>query len=405
MQMLVSLTEMSSPANCEAIFVAMHATEKVRPAIVSPRGLALGYPMFAQVKFESALVGLVCIAIACMNGRASAVTAEGARKCAALTAKAYPPQVPGNPAAGLAKGTVQSKRDYFNKCVANGGNMDDDAPKHPPLPPSRGAASVPQRDRTSELSQSLCPLIQSVAAQNELPVEFFARLIWQESRLRPDAVGPVTRSGKRAQGIAQFMPATAAERFLLDAFDPAQALPKSAEFLRELRAQFGNLGLAAAAYNAGPKRVQEWLRGKRTLPSETLAYVRSVTGHSAEEWKRPDARTWQVSISSDTPCVETTKVAAKPAPAAPSAPPEQSAAWAVQLIGDRLESNALSGYAQLQKKYQPILGGREPLVMRTTMGNTAIWHRISIAAGTREAAETLCSRLRAAGGSCLVQSM
>ena len=178
--------------------------------------------MFAHVKFESALVGLVCIAVGCINGRASAVTAEVARKCAALTAKAYPPQVPGNPAAGLAKGTVQIKRDYFNKCVANGGNMDDDAPEHPPLPPSHGAASVPQRDRTSELSQSLCPLIQSVAAQNELPVEFFARLIWQESRLRPDAVGPVTRSGKRAQGIAQFMPATAAERFLLDAFDPAR---------------------------------------------------------------------------------------------------------------------------------------------------------------------------------------
>ena len=200
------------------------------------------------------------------------------------------------------------------------------------------------------------------------------------------------------------MPATAAERFLLDAFDPAQALPKSAEFLRELRAKFGNLGLAAAAYNAGPQRVQDWLSGKRTLPSETLAYVRSVTGHSAEEWKRPDARTWQVSIASDTPCVGTTKLAAKPAPAAPSAPPAPSAAWAVQLIGDRLESNALSRYAQLQKKYQAILGGREPLLVRTTMGNAAIWHRISIAADTRDAAETLCSRLRAVGGSCLVQS-
>src|SRR5215475_5108501 len=246
--------------------------------------------MFRNVKFESALVGLVCIAVGCMNGRASAVTAEVARKCAALTAKAYPPRVPGNPAAGLAKGTVQSKRDYLNKCVANGGNMADDAPEQLPLPPARPPASVPERDRTNELSQSLCPLIQSAAVQNELPVEFFARLIWQESRLRPDAVGPLTRSGKRAQGIAQFMPATAAERFLLDAFDPAQALPKSAEFLRELRAKFGNLGLAAAAYNAGPQRVQDWLSGKRTLPSETLAYVRSVTGHSAEEWRRPEAR-------------------------------------------------------------------------------------------------------------------
>src|SRR5262245_22284110 len=351
--------------------------------------------MFAHVKFGSALVGLVCIAVGCMNGEASAVTAEVARKCVALSAKAYPPQVRGNPAAGLAKGTVRFKRDYFNKCVANGANME---------PPSGGAASVSHRDRVSELSQSLCPLIKSAATQNELPAEFFARLIWQESRLRPDVVGPVTRSGKRAQGIAQFMPATAAERFLLDAFDPAQALPKSAEFLRELRAKFGNLGLAAAAYNAGPQRVQDWLSGSRTLPSETAAYVRSVTGHSAEEWKRPDARTWQVSIASDTPCVETTKLAVKRAPAAPSAPPAPRAAGAVQLIGDRLESNALSQYAQLQRKYQAILGGRKPLLVRTIMGNAAIWHRIRIAAETREVAETLCSRLRAAGGICLVQS-
>jgi hypothetical protein len=64
-----------------------------------------------------------------MKGGASAVTAEVAKKCAALTAKAYPPRVPGNPAAGLAKGTAQSERDYFNKCVANGGNMDDNVPE------------------------------------------------------------------------------------------------------------------------------------------------------------------------------------------------------------------------------------------------------------------------------------
>src|SRR6516165_11299203 len=260
----------------------------------------------------------------------------------------------------------------------------------------------PDVDRTSR--ESICLMVEAAARANNLPAEFFARIIWQESRFQSDAVGPMTRRGTRAQGIAQFMPGTAAERAVLDPFDPVQALPKAAEFLAELRGKFGNLGLAAAAYNAGPQRVQDWLSGKRTLPSETLAYVRSVTGHSAEEWKRPDARTWQVSIASDTPCVGTTKLAAPPAPAAPSAPPAPSAAWAVQLIGDRLESNALSRYAQLQKKYQAILGGREPLVVRTTMGNAAIWHRIRIAADTREVAETLCSRLRAAGGSCLVQS-
>src|SRR5437870_3050543 len=84
--------------------------------------------------------------------------------------------------------------------------------------------------------------------------------------------------GQRAQGIAQFMPGTAAERRLLDPFDPVQALPKSAEFLRELREQLGNLGLAAAAYNAGPQRVRDWLSGARPLPAETHNYVLAVTG-------------------------------------------------------------------------------------------------------------------------------
>ena len=54
--------------------------------------------MFAHVKFGSALVGLVCITVGCMTGSASAVTAQLAKKCQALTTKAFPPRVPGNPA-------------------------------------------------------------------------------------------------------------------------------------------------------------------------------------------------------------------------------------------------------------------------------------------------------------------
>jgi len=117
--------------------------------------------------------------------------------------------------------------------------------------------------------ESICLMLEAAARANDLPLEFFARVIWQESRFQSDAVGPVTRNGQRAQGIAQFMPGTANERRLLDPFDPVQALPKSAEFLSELRNQFGNLGLAAAAYNAGPRRVQEWLSGAGPMPQET----------------------------------------------------------------------------------------------------------------------------------------
>ncbi|HYI27959.1 MAG TPA: transglycosylase SLT domain-containing protein, partial [Bradyrhizobium sp.] len=95
--------------------------------------------------------------------------------------------------------------------------------------------------RETDTREAMCLMIESAAKANELPLEFFARVIWQESRFQSDAVGPVTRSGQRAQGIAQFMPGTASERRLLDPFDPVQALPKSAEFLSELRGQFGNL--------------------------------------------------------------------------------------------------------------------------------------------------------------------
>jgi hypothetical protein len=79
--------------------------------------------MFPNVKFWSVLAALVCIAIAPMTNSASAVTPRVEKKCNALTAKAFPPRVIGNPAAGSAKGTGESERAYFRKCVANGGSM------------------------------------------------------------------------------------------------------------------------------------------------------------------------------------------------------------------------------------------------------------------------------------------
>ena len=63
-----------------------------------------------------------------MTNSASAITVELAKKCHALTDKAFPPRVIGNPAAGSAKGGGRVAQDYFNKCVANGGKMDDPAP-------------------------------------------------------------------------------------------------------------------------------------------------------------------------------------------------------------------------------------------------------------------------------------
>ena len=85
--------------------------------------------MVADLKFWSTLVVVSCIIVGAMTDRASAVTVEVAKKCDALTAKAFPPREVGNPAAGSAEGKGKAELDYYRKCVANGGKMDDHASK------------------------------------------------------------------------------------------------------------------------------------------------------------------------------------------------------------------------------------------------------------------------------------
>src|SRR5262245_38314882 len=99
---------------------------------------------------------------------------------------------------------------------------DSRAASPPPPTPGLGDEASPAENSTAATgnSFSICQMVESAAAANGLPLEFFARVIWQESRFRPETVGPRTRTGQRAQGIAQFMPMTAAERLLHDPFDP-----------------------------------------------------------------------------------------------------------------------------------------------------------------------------------------
>jgi hypothetical protein len=81
--------------------------------------------MFFARKASTAAVGLICLAAAATPERASAITAELARTCKALTTKQFPLREPGNPAAGSAKGSGRDQTAYFNKCVANNGKVDD----------------------------------------------------------------------------------------------------------------------------------------------------------------------------------------------------------------------------------------------------------------------------------------
>ena len=70
-------------------------------------------------------IASLLFAVGPMATGASAITADVAKKCETLMAKAFPPRQAGNPAAGSAKGTAQDQRAYFNKCVTNGGKVED----------------------------------------------------------------------------------------------------------------------------------------------------------------------------------------------------------------------------------------------------------------------------------------
>jgi hypothetical protein len=72
-----------------------------------------------------------------------------------------------------------------------------------------------------------------------------------------------------------------------------------------LHREFGNLGLAAAAYNAGGGRIRDWLSKRQSLPRETKSYVRIITGYSAEDWtEEQSVLALPTALPTGTPCRE-----------------------------------------------------------------------------------------------------
>jgi hypothetical protein len=274
---------------------------------------------------------------------------------------------------------------------------------------AQGTAGAAETSKEAGTRDAMCLMIESAAKQADLPLEFFSRVIGQESRFQPGAVGPATRSGARAQGIAQFMPGTAAERRLLDPFDPVQALPKSAEFLSELRRQFGNLGLAAAAYNAGPRRIREWIEGTGAMPAETRNYVLAITGVPIDDWRnasdgkgaaqRPPVSGCRELMAllhrAPNPFVEGLEQRVKLGADRP---------WGVQLAAGFSRDRALASYARAMKRLGSLIGDRDPSLLGSIWRSrgTLVFYQVRIGEETRAAANDLCQRIRRAGEGCLV---
>ena len=253
------------------------------------------------------------------------------------------------------------------------------------------------------IAAEICSEISTQAGENGIPENFFARLIWKESLFDPTAVSP-----KGAEGIAQFMPATAKLRGLADPFNPKKALAASALYLAELRRTYGNLGLAAAAYNAGEDRIRRWMAGTGGLPLETRDYVMVITGRGHDEWK---AATEEFPIpaigtSGDfaSNCVD---LAMRELSPQDTSTVERMGwkPWGVTLSAGFSETRALHAFRTVTGRYALLLKDEQPLVLRKKdLGRgRRNMVRVMIGRDSRAEADRLCSQLISQGAACMVE--
>ena len=246
--------------------------------------------------------------------------------------------------------------------------------------------------------ERICTLIAAEAKSNSIPPEFFARLIWKESRFDHQAVSPAG-----AEGIAQFMPATAKLVGLNDPFNIDDAIPASASHLADLKRNLGNFGLAAAAYNAGEGRVSRWLNSGGFLPLETEDYVLDITGEPADNFvargtevvaKPLDAKMTFDEGCRKLPIIAFNTIAMSTVHVKP---------WGVQVAGNFRRSAAINQYERVRRQFASVLADNKPVVsrVRTPIGRRGIY-AVRIGAQSRGEADKICAALRSSGGACIV---
>jgi hypothetical protein len=244
----------------------------------------------------------------------------------------------------------------------------------------------------------ICTLIAKEADANGLPRDFFARLIWKESRFDHNAVSPVG-----AEGIAQFMPGTAKIVGLDDPFDINEAIPASAAYLARLKSGFGNWGLAAAAYNGGETRVANWLSSGGLLPLETEDYVLDITGKSADHFSvrenEIEARPLDKKLTFEQACRKLPVIAASTV----AMSRVKRKPWGIQVAGNFRQGAALKQWEREKRAHPGVLGKYRPIVsrVRTPIGRRSIF-AVRIGADSRAEADRICATLRSSGGACIV---
>ena len=242
----------------------------------------------------------------------------------------------------------------------------------------------------------VCRTIEGVAQENDLDPHFMARLLWRESLFDPYAISPAG-----AMGIAQFMPGTAKLRGLDDPFNPAEAMQASAAYLSELKEEFGNVGLAAAAYNGGEARLTRYLNDKGGLPGETRAYVHAITGRPVDDWRSVPTEEAAFTATIKEPFHETCMSYAVRAPKLEVAPAQYP--WAMIYAAHASNHIAERRARWFRERFPELLDGAETSPRRMRLpGRRRTFYAVQAGHATQVDASAHCDRLRAAGGSCMV---
>ncbi|MBI5101224.1 MAG: lytic transglycosylase domain-containing protein [Nitrospirae bacterium] len=162
----------------------------------------------------------------------------------------------------------------------------------------------PELITTKQLSSTdYSSYVQKAASKYEIDSELINAVIKTESNGNHRAV-----SRKGAMGLMQLMPTTANDMNVSNPFNPEENIDGGTKYLRAMLEKFdGDLTLALAAYNAGPKKVEKY----RSVPpiSETRNYVKKVYSlyKGKQNYSKPSAAA--PSVVKDTP-----PAAPRPAP-------------------------------------------------------------------------------------------
>ena len=147
----------------------------------------------------------------------------------------------------------------------------DTAPPPKLVPPNvqRNAVVIPQRQEALT-QEGLNQLVSGAGVRNQIDPDFIRSVIKAESGFHQNAV-----SRKGALGLMQLMPGTASEMGITNPFDPKSNVEGGTKYLRDLLVKYNfDVNKALAAYNAGPKRVDQY----HGIPPyyETQAYISRI---------------------------------------------------------------------------------------------------------------------------------